>query len=358
MKVCICTFHNDQSEGKVGGITTGPFRMKSMLKRVDPSLDVDIVAITKQTKHSCDGVKFMWNDCSGLEDYDFIIFKTPGYQLEKYDESKADTKYKWLLEDLNLPPFSFIVNEERDREVFPYYKKFCEHPNLKFVMFNSIGMHEDFPEMYEHCGDYVEFNYAMFDKSLSEVLELASSKKDKIITSTARWVPRKRVQELAEISPKLVELGFRVKIYGASQSYFTSQKILATNPTFWENHGYYVPGDINEVLKDAQFHYNFVFLKRKTKNRVMRDRLEIATFEALMNGCLPVICSDTSPKWVDPDYSAISIPSTQLNDLPSILNEISDEERLIRIKNFYELSYQNTIGNYEDIINKIKEVVK
>lgn len=354
MKIAIATFHNNEAEQVVGGITTGPFYMKSLLQKLDDTLDVEIVCLVKQLKTSCSGVRYI-SDMNELNEYDFIIFKTPGHQLEKFNEDLAETRYDYLLKGLNKP-FSFIVNEERDREIFPYYLQFARHPMMRFVMFNSIGMHEDFKDMYEYCEDYVEFNYAIFNNSLDEVLEKAKAKTNKVVTSTARWVPRKRVLELTDLAPRLKDEGFTVKIYGASQSYFTTQKIIVNNPDSWENKGYYRPEDISEVLSDAQYHYNFVFLKRKTKNRIMRDRLEISTFEALNEGCLPIVCKDTSPKWITDD-SAIIIGSDELEQLPEILSGITDEERLERIKLFYNLSYDNLIPNYYEIINKIKESV-
>lgn len=366
MKVAIVTFHNDKHESKVGGITTGPFYMRDILSKVavdrDIDLHIDIIALTKKHKSSCDGVLFL-TDHHDLEKYDFVIFKTPGYQLEKFDESQADTRYDWILNDINIPPFAFIVNEERDKEIFPYYKNFCDHPKCAFILFNSIGMHEDFQEFYETCGKYIEFNYAIFNSSKDEVLDKAMNKESKVLTSTARWVPRKRVQELAGISPRLVDKGFTVKIFGAAQSYFTAVKILETNPDSWENHGYYAPEDVETILQDAKYHYNFVFLKRKTKNRVMRPRLEISTFEALNAGCLPVICSDTSPEWIkDAEEqglpNAICINSSDLERLPEILEGIeNDNSRLLRISNFYDAAYENTILDYHNILMSIQEVM-
>lgn len=354
MKIAIATFHNNEAENVIGGITTGPFRMKSLLEKLDKDLEIEIVCLVKKLKTSCEGVKYI-EDMNELNDYDFIIFKTPGHQLEKFKDELAETRYNYILENLETP-FSFIVNEERDREIFPYYLQFAKHPMMKFVMFNSIGMHEDFPDMYEYCEDYVEFNYAIFDNSLEEVIEKAKSKTEKVLTSTARWVPRKRVVELTDLAPRFVDNGFKVKIYGADQSYFTTIKIIDNNKEFWENKGYYKPEDLEEVLSDAQYHYNFVFLKRKNKNRIMRDRIEIATFEALNEGCLPVLCKDTSPKWISDD-SAIIINSSELEELPDILAGISDEERLERIRKFYNLSYENLIPNYQEIISKIKESI-
>lgn len=354
MKIAIATFHNNEAENVVGGITTGPFRMKSLLEKLDKDLDIEIVCLVKQVKTSCEGVRYI-QDMNELNEYDFIIFKTPGHQLEKFNEDLAETRYDYILKGLKKP-FSFIVNEERDREIFPYYLQFAKHPMMRFVMFNSIGMHEDFPDMYEYCEDYVEFNYAMFDSSLEEILEKAKNKTEKVVTSTARWVPRKRVLELTELAPRFVDNGFKVKVYGADQSYFTTQKIIVSNPDKWERCGYYRPAELPEVLKDAQYHYNFVFLKRKTKNRVMRDRIEIATFEALNEGCLPILCKDTTPNWVTDD-SAIVIPSSELEELPDIIAGISDEERINRIRMFYNLSYENLIPNYQEIISKIKESI-
>lgn len=355
MKIAIATFHNNMAENVVGGITTGPFYMKQMLQKMDPSLSVEIVCLVKKTKTSCNGAVYI-DDMSKLNDYDFIIFKTPGHQLEKFDENVAETRYDYLLKNLKTP-FSFIVNEERDREVFPYYMQFCNHPMMRFVMFNSIGMHEDFPEMYEHCGEYVEFNYAIFNTPISEILNKAKMKEDKVVTSTARWVPRKRILELTDLAPKLQSFGFNVKIYGASQSYFTTIKIVENNKESWENRGYYRPDELSDVLKDAQYHYNFVFLKRKNKNRIMRNRLEIATFEALMEGCLPIICKDTSPDWVSPD-SAVVVPSCKIDRIPEIISSISNSERLIRIKKFYDICWKNLSPNYVNILNKIKESSK
>lgn len=354
MKVALVTFHNDIGQFRVGGVATGPIYFKGVLSRYTGH-DPDILVVGPQHKNSgfLDQVEFVTENVPDrLNQYEFIIFNTPGFTYEDFDESRVGHAYDYVLNGLNTP-FAFIVNEERDRYLYPYYMEFVEHPMLKFVLFNSIGMHEDFPEMYEKCGKWIEYNYMIPLDDIDTILKRFDQKDYSKIISTARWTDRKRVAELAQMTPRLKELGFDVTIAGAAQNYFASRKVLV-NTECWTNRGYYTPDQLPEMLSDKAFHYNFVCTKRPRKNQIMRPRLELATYEAFNQGCLPIVCTQTSPDWVK-NYCCVALDKDQLSDLPEILSKLTVGDMRVMMMNFMREIEINVVPMWEAIGQAIYE---
>lgn len=334
VKICICTFHNSIDANVVGGVTTGPIYLRDMLSEYFEQVDVvSLRIVTKNTDKMFENV-LSTHDISVLNRYDFVIFMCPGLTYEKFDESIKDTAYMYMLNHMDCP-FAFIVNEENDRKLYPYYMNFLTHKNMKLVIFNSENMNETFQDFLEICPNYLIFNFTPPLKPLEEILAKADTKEN-VITSTARWTDRKRILELANISKEFYDKGFTVNIAGAHQSPFYMIKMKEAYSDYWNDLGYYQPSELPKILENAAFHYNFVYLKRMTKNRIMVPRIEIATLEALNEGCLPVICADTTPDWVGTE-SAIRISSKEYDKLPEIVCSMSKEERIDRITNFYNL---------------------
>lgn len=356
-KICVCTFHNAVNFREIGGISTGPLYLHQHLSDYFETVDLISLRDTKNEDEMFSNVKVTSNP-EILNEYDFVIFMSPGLTHEKFNENKADTAYMDVLNTLTKK-FAFIINEEADRKLYPYYKNFLNHPNMALVIFNSIGMEDTFQDFLEVCPNWTRLNFAPKLEPLETILERARTK-DNVITSTAVWKHRKRQRELIESSENFVKHGIQVKIAGSHHSTFYVRSLQKDN--LLENPnctllGYYTPSELPEIVKDAKFHYNFVYLKRELKTRIMKPRIEIATLECFNQGCLPVICSNTTPEWVGED-SAIRVPKTRFDELPEILSSLTDEEVENRLRKFYELVKINIHDQYEEFCQDIASTIE
>lgn len=371
MKIAIVSFHPIGSDvTNIGGIATAPLYMKAGLTKVSPELQVDLISLTKlggsHKYHPLvryDNIIYLGNyrenstSYETLNNYDFIIFNTPGYTYEskKYKEMKG--RYNYLLDNLNVP-FSFVVNDENDPRIYPQVNEFYTNKNFKGPFFNSLDMHNQFTDWITN-GEYLEFNYFPPIEAKETILKLAkNSLKSKYVGATSRWTPRKRLLELIKTSDLYDKNGYKVKIYGGNSSYFYTQK-MKLNSKGKEKYlifaGEYTPRDLDKVFSDMKFHYNFVYLKVFRYGRVMCPRLEIATVEAFNHGVLPIICSDTTPEWTAKGF--VRLVGKDQEKIPEVLSTITDEDYLSRMNQIYEELENRYDDSYNTIINYIKNII-
>lgn len=374
-KIGFITFHNDDSSNKVGGVVSGPLYMVNNLRKV-VGAEVDFLVVAETTRKGkirntaydndvTDYLSFFQgtpnheSDIEKLNSYDMIMFMTPGKTYEKYKEEN-EGQYTRVLDKLTVP-FGFIVNEERDREIYPYHTEFTNHLGCKYILFNSEDMIADFKDFTEF-GDKIalEFQFMTPLEPLEDILEKARNKTNSVI-NTGRWVNRKRIVEYVQLAPKFTELGITPYLAGAKQNPFYSKQVddllkteLDHGVTYadkLEYLGAYRPTkeELDNMLDDKKYHYNFVFLRVRRK---MYDRLEIATMEAFNRGCLPIVCEDTSPSWVE---GAIMMSKLDIEDIPRVLADISDEERIERIKVFYAAIKTHVESKYLNLFNSLFE---
>lgn len=352
MRLCVCTFHNGFSPNDIGGVSSAPIYLADQLRRVFEEVDLITLRDTKNyLSPIAEGVKFS-NDPSILEDYDFVIFTIPGLTYEKYDE-RTPNKYVDVLN--HAKKFTFIFNEENDLKMYPYHKNFVFHPNLAFLTFNCPGMVESFQEYVEKIGDWDYVSFSPILPSKEEILEKAKNKKDKIM-STCRWTTSKRIFEYLSMTEDFIKNGIEVHAAGSHQSYWYNLRMEELPSQRYTDHGYFEPSQIPELLKDVKYHWNFLFQVRGMGQRTHKPRLEIATMEAIREGCLPVICEEFTPDWVGFD-SAVRLSKKNYTDIPEILGKISDEERLERISRLYDLVEENITNHYSELADHIKKVV-
>jgi len=358
MKIGIVTFNTDKRN--MAGIITAPLYMSQLLNTYS-KFDVDIVSTKPKTKHDLDGIKYPDATTSVgefLNYYDFLIFSTPGFLFKKKDMVDYNV-YDYIFDELETP-FSIVINEERDGQLYNHFDEFTKHDNYCLLMLNSEDMHLDFEYLLPRNGQYFEFNYISLIKSKEEILDLAEEKlhsTNRSIISTSRWVNRKRVLELAQISKDLHCTGIETFIAGDRKTYFYFKEVLTTNVEFWTDLKPFMPEDLEALLKPHMFHYDFVYVKRESKNRKMRGRLELVTIEALNSGCLPVLCSQSVPSWLLEGKSAIVLDKDDLDKLPNILSNMSDQDYLARVSKFYDLVDKNINGKYLSFISTIEQLV-
>ena len=331
LKICVATFHNGFGPGEVGGVSSAPIYLSDQLRKFFSSVDVITLRNTKNYKSPiADSVAFH-SDYSVLDNYDFVIFATPGLTYEKYDE-RTPNKYIDVLD--HAKKFTFICNEENDRKLYPYHMNFLYHPNMTFVTFNCPGMANPFKEYIDICGDWSYVSFSPILPSKDVILERASKKSNKIM-STCRWTTAKRVYEYLSMSDDFVANGIEVFAAGAHQSYWYNLQMQELTTTAYTDLGYFEPSQIPELLSDVKYHWNFLFLMKDMGFRNHNPRLEIATMEAIREGCLPVLCEETTPDWLQFD-TAVRLSKKNYLDIPTVLGKMSDDERMDRIERLYD----------------------
>lgn len=352
LKIAITTFHNGFAPSEVGGASSAPIYLADQLKRYFSHVDMITLRDNKKFLSPIAEKVVYQNDPKILEDYDFIIFSSPGLTYEKYDERTPD-KYIDVLD--HAKKFTFICNEENDRKLYPYHMNFLKHPNMTFVTFNCPGMIVPFQEYVDICGgwDYVSFSPILPTKE--EVLEKAKNKSNKIM-STCRWTTAKRVYEYLSMSHEFVKNGIEVFAAGAHQSYWYNLKMQELDTSSYTDLGYFEPSQLPTLLADVKYHWNFLFLMKNMGFRNHNPRLEVATMEAIREGCLPVVCEETTPSWLGYN-SAVRLSKVDYQMIPTVLGCMSDEERMNRISNLYDLVEENITNNYIHIVNHIERVV-
>lgn len=352
MKLAVVTFHNGFSPNDVGGVSSAPIYLADQLRRIFDDVDLITLRDTKSyLSPIASGVRFS-NDPSILEEYDFVIFTIPGLTYEKYDE-RTPNKYVDVLN--HAKKFTFIFNEENDLKMYPYHKNFVFHPNLAFLTFNCPGMVDSFKEYVDAIGDWEYVSFSPILPSKDVILEKAKEKRDQIM-STCRWTTSKRIYEYLSMSDEFVERGIEVFAAGAHQSYWYNLKMEELPTDKYTDLGYFEPSQIPALLHDVKYHWNFLFQMRGMGQRTHKPRLEIATMEAIREGCLPVICEEFTPDWLGHD-SAVRLSKNNYTDIPEVIGNMSDEERLGRISRLYDLVEENITKHYQDIAEHIKKYV-
>lgn len=352
MKLCVCTLHNSFAPNEIGGGTTAPIYFYDQIKKYFDEVDIITLRDHKKYQSSIASEVAYHDDPAILEDYDFVIFTAPGFTYEKYDPTTPD-KYIDILE--HTKKFAFMCHEENDRKLYCYYKNFLNHPNMTFVLFNCPTMATvTFPDYVEAAGDWEYVSFCPILPSKEEILEKARNKKNKIM-STCRWTTSKRIYEYLSMTEDFIKNGIEVHAAGAHQSYWYNLKMEELPSKNYIDHDYFEPSQIPELLSDVKYHWNFLFQLRSMGQKTHQPRLEVATMEAIREGCLPVICKEFTPEWVGTD-SAVRISKDDYTKLPEILGAMSDEERLERISRLYDLVQENVINHYKEIADHIRRV--
>lgn len=350
LKLCVCTFHNGFSPSDIGGVSSAPIYLAAQLRNYFKNVDLISLRSTKDY-HSpiASEVEYQSNP-DVLDKYDFVIFTTPGLTYEKYNEATPN-RYVDVLE--HAKKFTFIFNEENDRKMYPYHLNFLHHPHLAFITFNCPGMANIFSDYIEICEDYEYVSFSPLLPTKEEILKKALNKSNKIM-STCRWTTSKRIYEYLSMSEEFVEQGIQVFAAGAHQSYWYNLKMEELPTNSYTDLGYFEPSQIPELLSDVKYHWNFLFQIRGMGLRTHQPRLEIATMEAIREGCLPVVCEEFTPDWLGHD-SAVRLSKNNYTEIPAVLGKMSENERMYRINKLYDLVDENIISHYKDVATHIEE---
>lgn len=417
MKIAIVTFEHAMTIKTSRGITTTVEYLRENLSSVDIANQYDIIVIgggkkefnyPKHVKISRQ-IRYL-NDSEGLrfihDNYDFVIYQTPGLSIEKLEDSKVG-QYDYMLDMIHLP-FTFIYHSEEYDQHQKYRQEFVQHPDCQFLTFIA-----DFSEIYKSDLSYVNNRYTILQmlpkiESLEHITSLAKNKKDNTVISTSAWTTFKRISEYYLYANKLQELGLSVYSAGAHASTFNVLDIAEhiREITFSEDTNWYVdadhtldllgsnvvfmkklgkpnlyklykedqlsnkslfyscvtytmdndgkivdydafyPEDLPRLLSDKAFHWDVSYYRTNSKAYI--PRLQVVSIEALNNGCLPIVCTETSPEWLED--SAIRISKDNYDEIKEYI-PMTQEARVDRIINL-----TNQINNH--LMSAYKEFYK
>lgn len=351
-KLAVCTFHVDVSPNNIGGVSFVPvyntLNLRKYIGKVDTvSIRPDSPA-EEETK--------LWADVKSgglntLKDYDYVIFQSLGLTYEKFDEKKPN-KYKDMLDQLDKK-FSVVINEENDRKIYPYHMDFLNHPNCEYIIFNCPGMATVFEDWIQ-IKPYKVFIPAPPLAPAEDIFAKIMHKKRKIM-STSRWTTSKRILEFVKMKKDFEDRGIQIATAGAHQSYWYAlemKEVMPNGEPDWEDLDYFEPHQLPEILKDAMFHWDFLFQKKGMGLRTHQPRLELVTLEALNEGCLPVICEQFTPDWLGTE-SAVRLPKERLLDIPEVLSNIDKNQAHERIMRMYDLVQKNIFDTYEEFASSL-----
>ena len=89
-KIAVVTFHNGFAPNDIGGASSAPIYLANQLREYFDNVDLISLRATKNYfSPIAEEVEYR-SDASVLEDYDFVIFSSPGLTYEKYDENTPD----------------------------------------------------------------------------------------------------------------------------------------------------------------------------------------------------------------------------------------------------------------------------
>lgn len=412
MRVGIISFEESLTRRTLRGVSTATRYLKSNLENLGVTTDLIVYGRGKLSYPAgFDIVQQYKNpeELKGLKNiYDFIVYFTPGRSWEKYDE-KDPHRYDRVLDAVGIP-FTFIYHSEEYKEHQPYRMSFLHHKDCKFLTFVT-----DLRSIYEDDLKIVpRYTIMMALPPLNDINYITGLKKTNSIIMTSVWTNFKRNLEYFQLTSNFNELGIHPYSAGAPNSNYYMNDIcdlvisrvevhtkegefcdadtvskyrdyqsmmtrinqdspyeykkgeeskipLIIGATIydkegnsWYDYGSYFPEDMHGILEDKKFHWNMSGYK--VSHKLFIPRLETVTLEAFNEGCLPVLCSETSPSWIEGTESAFRFSQKDYRNRLEELASLSESDRICRLTNFYETVKANLYDSmYEKFISMMEE---
>lgn len=408
MRIGILSFEEALTSKTLRGVSTTTRYLQENLRAT--GLNVDLLVYGKGKLNYPLGFNIVSHyenleELANIRDnYDFIIYYTPGRSLEKYDE-KVPNKYCDVLDKIRLP-FTFIYHSEEYVKHQPYRLNFINHPDCKFLTFIVEGFKDVYKDDLAMKPEYFVMSMRPPLNSLESIL---NRNKTNSVIITSVWTNFKRNLEYFQLVGKFLDLGITPYSAGSPASNFYMNDILDSlvsdieliydkekkqddrslakyrdylsmlsylkldmpwrkdeeskmpkvigaylhtkSGHKWYDYGAYYPEDMPAILADKKFHWNISCYK---VNKTYIPKFETVTLEAFNEGCLPVICKETTPEEV-PEDSAIRLSKIDYAEHLDILSEMSDEERTRRLIKFYELLRDTSM--YENFKKTLEELI-
>jgi hypothetical protein len=312
---------------RTGGINGGQKYLRDAINTMS-DCEADCIYITDKKKPlKCWDSEYVYlNSPKDLNDYGFIIFSNPGGWRDN-KEPRSRERWLRLLNEIKVP-FAVQIQNELDLDVAAFPSDFLEHKLCKFVLPISEGLYK---------GDKKQMTFPVYPFHIDPLPDKFYHTKEHVITSTSRVTSRKRIKELVTMADKIVDAGWKIKVYGPESSYFYMRDVSLINTNLWSYMGLYTKDMIPKILSDATLHYNFVYLKHEQ----FFPRLEIATVEAVAQGCCPILCRESTPSFVNCSHALI-LGKNRLHKLPGILKHFTIDDAIER--NGKMINYVNKQG--------------
>lgn len=289
----------------------------------------------------------------------------------------------------------------------PYKSNFINNEHCKLLIFMSPGYEKLYSNDVNKIGNYVIATMCPMIKPKSYVLNKLRNKlkTKRTVAMTAAWTTFKKQREYLCYSKLFNEANIDSYIYGSPSSTFyvlnvcnelvdkveliespdinynkldvfnrvnefkrianattkgktsnnfdtfksvedVNKNIIAEKLTMYDkgvtiNYGGYKPEDIPFILSNVVFLWAVVYYKISSKTWC--PRLETNVFEALNEGCLPILCSTSSADYVQSGNSALLVDKKEESqiDLIKSLKYLTDDEIINRVSKLYDEVYYN-----------------
>lgn len=336
-----------------GGTASGMNYFKNNLMTVKNVECDKIFFHNKKMPSTCyqDYIVLNKDDVSKLNKYDFIIFDTCGNFYDYKDDGTNLKFYEKLLSKLEIN-YAVRMHDEEETKRLKYISMFTKNSNCALMLPITIGIMKRLA-LKEYLSGKEYMVYTSYPHKEIKIMNFKDfKKKEKLIVTSCRMTTRKRILELIEISKKIGLSGYKIELHGADVEWFYVKKITENKNKYWSYHGTYDINELDNFLTKSLLHYNFVYLKRDK----FIPRIEIANVEASIRNCLQIMCSESTPSWVDDDM-AILINKDDLSILPNILKDLTYKEAYKKVNNFIEAFNSKFKDMDKRLIRKIKELI-
>lgn len=369
MKIAVVTFREGGTEQDMCGIVTAPLYIADMLSPYVKSADV----FSARSKVPL-SVPKVWGErvktadsSAVLNEYDYVIFTTPGKyytttQFNRDKERNPDKVYNYptILDGLKTR-FSILNADEQDINIYSYMNTFLSHEACDGVIFLSEEMRDSTLIDTNDKNVYILPPTPKLTNRDYVIGRAKSPEKTRSIISLARWINCKRIAEYLQLvkDRKFQENNISAEIAGTCVSTFyaamTMYPMGLTDKFGNINedipvlaHGSYDPTDLERLLKHISFSWDFLYYERVTA-KSLKPRLMQTSIEALCQGVLPVVCEEFTPKWLGSN-SLIRLPKKDMNEIPYVVGQMSDEERINRVADAYDILDTVQSKYYKDFV--------
>lgn len=281
-----------------GGLITSSTKLASEDEQFIP------VTFGKPKKSHAEGWSY-FESIEGLNDFDFVIFSSFG-TISKHKPLLNAVSELWMLD----VPFAVQSHSELDERNKKFdHDLFTNHSKFRFWMPITKNLYGVDPVQSE-----LKYPFLAHESSIKNV---STSVKKNVVASTSRLTTTKRIFELASLSEDLRGIGYETRSYGDTSGAFFYKRAIDDIDHCLKWCDGFTQDQLIRVLSEVKYHWNCRFYK---VGRQMDRRLELASIEALQNGCIPIVHSLSTPL----EYSELCVFRDIRSELNSVVSDIKE----------------------------------
>lgn len=348
MDVAIISFHTAKKDTDMSGLSTSAFYVRDML--TDGNINSKIYSMYNYDEFIYDDIVYLDKDnYSELNNYDSIIFLTPGYTNSSLVRDKK--LYLELVDSIKVN-YSIMIHDEHYKRLYPLEHIFTESKYFSgYVLVDELML-----DRFEFLDGHLT-SVSMVTPKLNPwdyIESCAKSKEGNQIASTSRVITHKRQFELLELYEDFKANNVSVKCYGSLSANWTYLKIkneLSDLPLDDILYGVYYPEALHDIMSKITYHYDLCYYKIGKMNKSVGKRLELTTLEGLNEGCVSIISEEMKP--IDfPDDAAIVVPKNCEHELVDLL-PMDYDTRISYIKNMYDYVMRKREQNINNLVKHL-----